>query len=90
MNQILKIAELFSAVMDREFGPLEKDGLVGININYGGDISVHVTDQYYDENFGDYLSKEVDQPRHGNVRHSFKTEFGEIFCLKKAKFGRVG
>ena len=90
MNQILKIAELFKTVMDRECGPLEEGGLVGIHINYKGRIEMHVTDEYFDENFDHYHCKVVDNPRLGNERVSFETDSGnEIFCLRKVEYTRA-
>ena len=91
MNRIIKMTELFKAVVDREMGKLEKDGLISIHANYTGRISIHVTDEYFDEHFSNYEVKEVDMPSHGNVRLSFETDSGnEIFCLKKVEFRRVG
>ena len=90
MNQMLKIAELFNAVLDREMGKTEEDGLISITINWKGVISVHLCDEYFQEHFGDVDCKMIDQPRCKNVRVSFETDSGhEFFCLKPAKFERV-
>ena len=90
MNQILKIAELISTVMDREFGPLEKDALVSIRVDWEGQVEVHVTERYFEEQFSDYHWKQVDQPRHDNIRMSFETTSGnKVFCLKSCKFDTV-
>ena len=90
MNQIIKLTELFSAVVAREMDKLTKDGLVGIAGDYTGKISIHVTDAYFEEHFSGYETKSVDWPAHNNTRISFETDSGnEIFCLKKATFERV-
>jgi len=90
MNKMLKIAELFNAVLEREMNQPEKDGLVGIHVSFKGEISIHVTDEYFDEHFDHYHCKSVDQPRHGNERVSFETESGnEIFCLRAVEYTRA-
>ena len=90
MNQILKIAELFTAVVNREIGKLEKDGLVSIHCGYDDVIQIHVTEQYFSQHFSQYEAKEHDMPAHGNVRVSFETDSGnEIFCLRATEFKRV-
>jgi len=90
MNQILKMTELFKAVVDREMGDLEKEGLISIHADYRGKISIHVTEEYFDKHFDHYHCKSVDQPRHGNERVSFETESGnEIFCLRDVEYTRA-
>ena len=90
MNKIIKLTELFSAVVAREVGKLEKDGLVSISADYNGVIKIHVTQEYFEEHFSNYETKSVDWPKHGNTRISFETDSGnEIFCLKACKFERV-
>ena len=90
MNQIIKLTELFSAVVAREVGKLEKQGLVGISGDYNGKISIHVTEEYFAEHFSHYITKSVEWPAHGNVRISFETDSGnEIFCLKACEYKRV-
>ena len=90
MNQIIKLTELFSAVLAREVGKLERDGIVSIHGDYNGKISIHVTQEYFAEHFSHYITKQVDWPAHGNVRVSFETDSGnEIFCLKACEYKRV-
>ena len=90
MNKILKMTELFSAVVAREMDKLTKDGLISIHGDYTGKINIHVTAAYFEENFSNYETKSVDSPEYSNVRLSFETTSGnEIFCLKKATFERV-
>ena len=90
MNQILKIAELISTVMDREFGPLEKEALVSIGVSWEGKVEVHVTETYFEEHFADIHWTRHEQPRHNNLRLSFETDSGiKVFCLKKVLYGIV-
>ena len=91
MNQILKIAELISTVMDREYGPLEKEALISIHVSWAGKVEVHVDEVYFEEHFADIEWTRHEQPRHNNIRLSFETDSGiKVFCLKKALFGVVG
>ena len=90
MNKIIKLTELFSAVVAREMDKLTKDGLVSITADYTGMIKIHVTDEYFDQHFSHYETTSVDWPAHNNTRISFETDSGnEIFCLRKATFERV-
>ena len=92
MNQIIKLTELFSAVVAREVGKLEKDGIIRIEITHSGKTEIFVTSAYFDEHFeGRYTVEQEDWPRHGNVKHCYTTPSGnDIYCLKKAEFKRVG
>ena len=91
MNQMLKIAELISTVMDRELGPLEKEALVAIRVSYDGKVEAHVGEHYFEEHFSDIQWTRHEQPRYNNIRLSFETDSGiKVFCLKKALFGVVG
>ena len=88
MNQIIKLTELFSAVVAREVGELERVGIISINAGYDGKVEIHVTSEYFDEHFeGVYAIETEDWPRQGNVKHCYTTPSGnEIFCLKTAEF----
>ena len=91
MNQIIKLTELFSAVVAREVGELEKIGIISIECRTDSKIEIFVTAEYFDEHFeGIYTIELEDWPRHGNVKHTYTTPSGnEIYCLKAAKFERV-
>lgn len=90
MNQIIKLAEMFGAVMAREIGALEKDGIISITGSDKGTTDIHVTDSYFDEHFSGREHSFDDMPAQKMVKVSFKTESGnEIFCLKSAVFERV-
>lgn len=91
MNRIIKMTELFKAVVDREMGKLEKDGLVSISGDHTGKISIHVMPEYFDEHFSNFEVKEDDWVHHGKVKVSFETDSGnEIFCLREVEYKRVG
>ena len=91
MNQIIKLTELFTAVVKREVGALEAQGIVSITGDEYGKIIIHVTPDYFDEHFeGRYEATTECWPKHGKVKHAYTTPSGnEIFCLKKAIFERV-
>ena len=91
MNQIIKLTELFSAVVAREVGELERVGIISIECRKHGKIEIFVTEEYFDEHFeGVYAIETEDWPRQGNVKHCYTTPSGnEIFCLKTAEFRMV-
>ena len=91
MNQIIKLTELFSAVVAREVGKLERDGIISINAGYDGKVEIHVTSEYFDEHFeGRYTVGLEDWPRQSKRKHSYTTPSGnEIYCIKNAEFRMV-
>ena len=90
MNQIIKLTELFAAVVAREVKELEREGLISIRCDWNNKIDIHVTKEYFAEHFSDRECKYTNQPMHNKIKVSFATDSGnEIFCLQDAKFERV-
>lgn len=86
MNQIEKIAELITAVIERE--KPDDMGLLAIG-NTWGKVELQIDSEYFDKCFE---GEGVDVTEHGRKydRHTHTTPCGaEVFCLKECNWKRV-
>jgi hypothetical protein len=86
LNQVEKIAELITAVIERE--KPEGIALMGISNTWGA-VEIQVDSDYFDRHFHGVGVEITDHSRDHDC-HSWTTASGaKIFCLKKAKWQRV-
>jgi hypothetical protein len=86
LNQVEKIAELITAVIERE----KPEGMALMAIsNTWGKVEIQVDQAYFDKHF-EGVGVEVSEHSRQYDQHSWMTPCGaKVFCLKDASWERV-
>jgi hypothetical protein len=86
MDKVEKIAELLTAVIERE----KPEGISFMSIsNTWGPVEIHVDSEYFDEHF-EGCGLEVEEFTRDKDKHIWTTASGaKVFCLKDANWQRV-